>query len=62
MTKQVLACLKMYPAGNAVALPFVSGMLDDQRRLEVPEPVAESVDAMLDELLTLHDALRGLRD
>jgi NAD(P)H-dependent FMN reductase len=59
--KQVVTALKMVPLFEAVSIPFVAQLLDDQRRLTANDIMLQAADAMLDELLRWTTALRSLR-
>jgi NAD(P)H-dependent FMN reductase len=60
--EQVVTAVRMVPVLEAVALPFVSRLLDDDGIL-LPNATAESAaDAMLAELARAEEALRPLRE
>jgi NAD(P)H-dependent FMN reductase len=61
MIKQVVTTLKMHPLSEAVAIPFVAQLLDDEGRLEATEAMVNAARAMLDELARVEAALRALR-
>jgi NAD(P)H-dependent FMN reductase len=61
MTKQVVVTLKMMPLFEAVSIPFVASMLDDEGRLRANAIMIEAADAMLDELVRVQAALAPLR-
>ena len=61
MTKQVVVTLKMMPLFEAVSIPFVASMLDDEGRLRANAVMIEAADAMLDELVRVQAALAPLR-
>jgi hypothetical protein len=59
--KQVVTALKMVPLFEAVSIPFVAQLLDEQRRLKANDVMLQAADAMFDELLRWTTALRSLR-
>jgi NAD(P)H-dependent FMN reductase len=60
MIKQIVTTLKMMPIPEAVAIPFVHGLIEQSRFR--PEPQLEhAVTVMLDELRRWADALHALR-
>jgi NAD(P)H-dependent FMN reductase len=59
--KSVIAALRMVPAVAAVNIPFVAQLIGEDGALQANEIMEQAVAAMLDELLRLHGALRGLR-
>jgi NAD(P)H-dependent FMN reductase len=59
--KQVVTALKMVPLFEAVSIPFVAQLLDEQRRLEPNDIMLQAADAMLDELVRWTAALHSLR-
>lgn len=61
MVKQVVTTLKMMPLPEAVTLPFVHQMLDEQRHLRATELIEMSATLMLNELKRWTEALRPLR-
>ena len=61
MLKQVLNALKIMPVPEAVNIPFVHQLLDDDRRFKSNELIDASATAMLDELLRWTQSLAGLR-
>ena len=61
MIKQVLVALRMVPIYEAVPIPFIAGLLDDEGRLEPTEPMREAAASMLAELERVEAALRPLR-
>ena len=61
MTKLVLSSLKLVPLFEAVYIPFVASMIDDEGALQANEVMEKSATAMLDELLRVEAALRPLR-
>ncbi len=62
MTKQVVTTLKMYALPEAVSIPFVARLIDDDGELEANEAMEQAADAMLAELLRVSQALRPLRN
>ena len=62
MIKQVITALKMTPLFEAVSIPFVSGFLDEDGRIEPNELMRAAATAMFDELVRVEAALRPLRD
>jgi NAD(P)H-dependent FMN reductase len=61
MLKQVLSSLRMMVVTDAVNIPFVRNLLDDDGRFKPNEVLEASATAMLDELLRWTEALRPLR-
>jgi NAD(P)H-dependent FMN reductase len=61
MIKQVLTTLKMTPVHEAVAIPFVHKLLDDDGHLAPTEQLNGAAEAMFDELVRMSEALRPLR-
>jgi NAD(P)H-dependent FMN reductase len=61
MIKQVVTTLKMTPVLEAVSIPFVQQLLDEDRRLRANDAMTGSAKAMLDELVRFTEALRPLR-
>lgn len=59
--KQVVTALRMLPVLEAVALPFVTRLLDDDGILMPNETAKLAADAMLAELVRAEEALRPLR-
>jgi NAD(P)H-dependent FMN reductase len=62
MLKPVLLFLRMSPVLEAVHIPFVSTLLDDERRLQATEAMGDAATLMLDELMRMERALRELRE
>jgi NAD(P)H-dependent FMN reductase len=62
MAKQVVTTLRMHPVPEAVAIPFVQRLLDDEGRLRDDDTMAGAAKAVLDELVGLEAALRPLRN
>jgi hypothetical protein len=61
MTKLVMSGLKLVPLFEAVYIPFVRNMIDDQGVLQANEVMEKAAVAMLDELVRVEAALRPLR-
>lgn len=61
MTKLVVTALKMVPLFEAVYIPFVASMIDDEGALQANEVMEKAAVAMLDELVRVEAALRPLR-
>lgn len=61
MIKQVVTTLKMTPLAEAVSIPFVHQLVDEEEGLVPNEIMTSSAKAMLDELVRMSDALRPLR-
>jgi NAD(P)H-dependent FMN reductase len=61
MLKQVLTYLKVVPVPEAVNIPFVRELIDEDGRLKPTETMESSATAMLDELLRWTGSLRQLR-
>ncbi|GGO07092.1 reductase [Microbispora bryophytorum] len=61
MLKQVVTTLKMVPLFEAVSIPFVAQLLDEEGRLQPNEVMNSAADAMVAELARLAPALRHLR-
>lgn len=61
MIRQVFASLKLFPPGEAVSIPFVAKLIDDEGRLQPNEVMESSARAVLNELAALEAALRPLR-
>ncbi|MGH2834032.1 MAG: NADPH-dependent FMN reductase [Solirubrobacteraceae bacterium] len=61
MLKQVLTTLKMVPLTEAVSIPFVAKMIGEDGKLQANETMRSAAVAMLDELVAVERALRGLR-
>lgn len=59
--KQSLVALRMTVIPDAVTIPFVSRLIDDEGRLQANELMDQSANAILDELLSLQAALAPLR-
>jgi NAD(P)H-dependent FMN reductase len=60
--KPVLVALRMAPVVEAVNIPFVHSLLDDEGRLEPNELMGPGAFAMLDELQRMEEALAPLRE
>jgi NAD(P)H-dependent FMN reductase len=61
MAKQVVTTLRMTPVYEAVSIPFVARLMDDEGRLQPNEVMEQAATAMLDELVRVEAALRPLR-
>jgi NAD(P)H-dependent FMN reductase len=61
MLKQVLTALKIMPVPEAVNIPFVGQLLDEDKRFKSSELIDASATAMLDEVLAWSGALATLR-
>jgi NAD(P)H-dependent FMN reductase len=61
MVKQVVTTLKMTPLPEAVAIPFVAKLIDDDGEFVPNETIEQSAKAMLDELVRVSVALAVLR-
>lgn len=61
MIKQVVTTLKMTPVVEAVSIPFVHQLVDDEEGLVPNDVVTGSATAVLDELVRVAEALRPLR-
>jgi NAD(P)H-dependent FMN reductase len=59
--KQVVAALRMTAVMDAVNIPFVANMLDDDRVLHANDVMEQAATAMLDELRRVEEATRSLR-
>lgn len=59
--KQVVSALRRMPAGEAVSIPFVAQLLDDDGAIQCNDAMTQAAADMLDELLQLDGALRSLR-
>lgn len=59
--KQVVSALRMMPAGEAVSIPFVAQLLDDDGVIRGNEVMADAAAGMLSELERMQEALRPLR-
>src|SRR5882757_2456536 len=59
--KQVVTTLKMTPLFEAVSIPFVHQLIDDDGNLTPNDIMAASAKDMFDELVRVSDALRQLR-
>jgi NAD(P)H-dependent FMN reductase len=62
MLKQVLTTLKLVPLTEAVSIPFVAKMIGEDGKLQPNETMHSAAVAMLDELVAMEQALRGLRE
>lgn len=61
MLKQVLTALKIMPVPEAVNIPFIRELLDEDGRVKPAEFMEASATAMLDELLRWTGSMRPLR-
>jgi NAD(P)H-dependent FMN reductase len=61
MVKQVVTTLRMVPVFDAVSIPFVGQMIDDEGALTPSSIMEEAAAAMLVELARVDTALRTLR-
>jgi NAD(P)H-dependent FMN reductase len=61
MLKQVVTCLKMVALTEAVSIPFVAKLIDDDRHLQPNDTMEEAVVAVLDELARVTEAVAPLR-
>jgi NAD(P)H-dependent FMN reductase len=61
MIKQVVTTVKMMPLSEAVSIPFVHSMINEEDRLEPNDIMVAAAKAMLDELRRVTDALQPLR-
>jgi NAD(P)H-dependent FMN reductase len=61
MIKQVVTTLKMTPLSEAVSIPFVHSMIDEDDQLQPNDIMEAAAKAMLDELCRVSDALQPLR-
>ena len=61
MIKQVVTTLKMMPLSEAVSIPFVHHMINEDDQLEPNDVMVAAAKAMLDELRRVSDAFRPLR-
>ena len=58
--KAPLTAVKLYPLYEAVSIPFVARLIDDDGLLEANEVMEQSAEAMLEELLHTSNALAVL--
>jgi len=61
VAKQVVTTLKMYPLAEAISLPFIGSMIDDEGEFQPNEIVEQAAAQMLAELARVSDALAVLR-
>jgi NAD(P)H-dependent FMN reductase len=61
MIKQVVTALRMHPLFDAVTIPFVSTLIDEDGRFQPTEIMEKAASTMLDELVRAEAALRPLR-
>jgi NAD(P)H-dependent FMN reductase len=60
--KQVVTAVKLVPVVEAVHIPFVAQFIDDDGVVQANEVMEQAAVAMLDELVLMEDALRGVRE
>jgi NAD(P)H-dependent FMN reductase len=61
MVKEVITTLRMVPVVDAVFIPFVGSMIDEDDRLQATEVIIGMARAMLDELVRVEASLKPLR-
>jgi NAD(P)H-dependent FMN reductase len=61
MTKQIVVSLRMVPLNDAVTVPFVASMIDEDGDFAPTEVVQQAAGVLLTELASVADALRPLR-
>jgi NAD(P)H-dependent FMN reductase len=61
MIKQIVTTLKMTPVTEAVSIPFVHSMINEDDELAANDVMTAAAKDMLDELRRVSDALRPLR-
>jgi NAD(P)H-dependent FMN reductase len=61
MTKQIVVSLRMVPLNDAVTVPFVASMIDEDGDFAPTEAVQQAAGVLLTELASMADALRPLR-
>lgn len=61
MTKQVISAVRMFPIVTAVSIPFVQQFIENGE-LVPNEVMADAAQNMLDELATMEETLRPLRE
>jgi NAD(P)H-dependent FMN reductase len=61
MVKQVITTLRMVPVVDAVFIPFVGSIVDEDDRLQATEVMIGMARAMLDELVRVEASLKPLR-
>jgi NAD(P)H-dependent FMN reductase len=61
MTKQVVVSLRMVPLNDAVTVPFVASMIDEDGDFAPTEAVQQAAGVLLTELASMAGALRPLR-
>jgi NAD(P)H-dependent FMN reductase len=62
MLEPVLIALQMTALARAVHIPFVAQFIDDEGDVDANEVMEKSADALLDELLTVGQAMHVLRE
>lgn len=60
--KQVVTALKLLPVTEAVNIPFVAQFIDDDGVVQANQVMEQAAVQMLDELVLLERALRGVRE
>jgi NAD(P)H-dependent FMN reductase len=60
--KQVVTAIKLMPIAEAVNIPFVAQFVDDGGVVQANEVMEQAASAMLNELVLVERALRGLRE
>ena len=60
--KQVVTAIKLLPLAEAVNVPFVTQFVDEDGVVQANEVMEQAATAMLDELVLVERALRGLRE
>ncbi len=60
--KQVVTAIKLLPITEAVHIPFVTQFIDDDGVVQANDVMEQAATAMLDELVLVERALRGLRE
>ena len=60
--KQVVTAVKLVPLVEAVHIPFVAQFIDENGAVQANEVMEQAATAMLDELVLIERALRGVRE
>ena len=60
--KQVAAVLKLSPLADAVYIPFVTQLIDEERRFQPTDDLEQAATTMLNELARMSSALLSLRE
>jgi NAD(P)H-dependent FMN reductase len=60
--KQVAVVLKMSPLADAVYIPFVTQLIDEDRRFQPTADLEQAATTMLNELVRMSSALQALRE